>query len=468
MTADAQRLARLIEAGLRRVCADLGHELDRDPAPGCDGRVSLALGAVGTWSVLTRGKSRTEVWRMEGVDGQPVRNMRALSSAWYRAPFALALRLVRRDGGGSETGSIGAVIGTRVPYPALVERIAEATITLFDKALRHAESDPLHIIDAAETINRNSDGDAIGALASKLRFHIALWQQRLFREWWTIGTAESSVTAIAAGGAIGAVKWLQARPGQTCIADPLPWPGTSAVLCEAFESDGGLGRLVSFDLRPDGRFGSQREIMKREHHLSYPFALIEDGQVFLVPEMHQANKTCAFLLGEHGSVADERIIIPNRRLVDSTIFLHGGLYWLAASDLDIDAYDSLVLFWSSDIKGPWTPHPGNPVKIDVRSARPAGPLFRDGSRLYRPAQDCSRTYGGGITINEILELTPSNFRERPVASLRPDPSGPLPHGLHTIAEIGGRTVIDGKRHVFRPGAFLARTLRRLSVAKGTS
>src|SRR5213596_456309 len=55
--------------------------------------------------------------------------------------------------------------------------------------------------------------------------------------------------------------------------------------------------------------------------------------------------------------------------------------------------------------GPWRPHPGNPVKVDVRSSRPAGGPFLFGGNLYRPAQDCSRTYGGGITINRVTHLS---------------------------------------------------------------
>ena len=39
------------------------------------------------------------------------------------------------------------------------------------------------------------------------------------------------------------------------------------------------------------------------------------------------------------------------------------------------------------------------VKTDVRSARPAGTPFVYQGELYRPAQDCSRTYGGSIVIH---------------------------------------------------------------------
>ncbi len=36
--------------------------------------------------------------------------------------------------------------------------------------------------------------------------------------------------------------------------------------------------------------------------------------------------------------------------------------------------------------------------------------------LYRPAQDCSVTYGGAVVINRIDRLTPEEFSEQPVSA----------------------------------------------------
>jgi hypothetical protein len=85
------------------------------------------------------------------------------------------------------------------------------------------------------------------------------------------------------------------------------------------------------------------------------------------------------------------------------------------------------------------------VKADTRSARPAGRCFELDGALYRPAQNCARRYGAGITINKIVELTPRRFREEAVLSLRPSPSSLWPDGLHTINSIDDVTVVDGLR-----------------------
>jgi hypothetical protein len=101
------------------------------------------------------------------------------------------------------------------------------------------------------------------------------------------------------------------------------------------------------------------------------------------------------------------------------------------------------------------------VKCDLRSARPAGPLFIMDGALYRPAQDCSVTYGGAVVINRVERLTPEEFVERPVRRLAPATQGPYPHGLHTLSGAGNVTLVDGKRHVLSAASVTFR-LRRFS------
>src|SRR5262249_24806136 len=118
--------------------------------------------------------------------------------------------------------------------------------------------------------------------------------------------------------------------------------------------------------------------------------------------------------------------------------------------------------YAERLEGPWFPHSNNPVKIDIRSARPAGSTFWYDSQLYRPAQDCGLTYGGGICINRVLRCSPTEFREEVVRLLSPARSGANPHGLHTISGWGGRCLVDGKRHVIDPRVTYRRVVARFT------
>jgi hypothetical protein len=68
---------------------------------------------------------------------------------------------------------------------------------------------------------------------------------------------------------------------------------------------------------------------------------------------------------------------------------------------------------------------------------------RDG-RLWRPAQDCAHGYGSGLLLAEVLELSPTAFRQREHAILKPGEhwSG---RKLHTLNRAGPLEVIDGSR-----------------------
>jgi hypothetical protein len=142
------------------------------------------------------------------------------------------------------------------------------------------------------------------------------------------------------------------------------------------------------------------------------------------------------------------------------------LWWLAgASDPGGAQFGSdLHLWYATDITGPWTPHPSNPVKTDVCSARPAGTPFVADGALYRPAQDSSSTYGSRVVINRIVTLTTRCFREEPAAFVAPDSQGPYPDGLHTLSAVGAMTLIDGKRLAFSPAEF-GRIVRRMLLRR---
>jgi hypothetical protein len=141
-------------------------------------------------------------------------------------------------------------------------------------------------------------------------------------------------------------------------------------------------------------------------------------------------------------------LIDDIDAVDATVFPHDGSWWMLHSCATGAGQWSLYVWNAPDLLGPWTPHPGNPVKVDITSTRPAGNLFRHEGHWYRPAQDGSRSYGGALAINRIDALSMTSFRESVVRRIFPDPQGPYPDGLHTLSSCGDHSVIDAKRHAW--------------------
>jgi len=131
------------------------------------------------------------------------------------------------------------------------------------------------------------------------------------------------------------------------------------------------------------------------------------------------------------------------------------------SSEDDNDHVNLHLFFSETLRGNWSAHPLNPVKTDVRSSRPAGPVIVHDGALFRPAQDCSRSYGYGLSVNRIDHLTVTRFEETVVTSLRPEAISASCKGVHTLSFKDDLMVIDAKFHLIGVKSLLVRALRRM-------
>jgi hypothetical protein len=151
-------------------------------------------------------------------------------------------------------------------------------------------------------------------------------------------------------------------------------------------------------------------------------------------------------------------------LVDGTVFALGGLYWLLGTRAD-DNYNARLFAWYAETPfGPWTAHACNPIKVDIAGARSAGTPFMFNGSLIRPAQDCSRTYGGAVVLNRIIELSPTRFAEEPIGRIEPDPRSFYSDGVHTLCVSDGLILVDGKyrrRHWLAP-------LMRIMLDRGSA
>lgn len=293
----------------------------------------------------------------------------------------------------------------------------------------------------------------------RVRAHLDQSYQTVFRHReWGVGVAQSPIKAFLEPAFQPRIEWLPPPRHGTFFADPfgVERDGRSFVLCEEFDYRRGRGVISAFEIAR-GRTPTQPEVVISESfHLSYPYLFEHDGDIFCVPETPTKREVAIYKALDFPSRWTRALTaIRGVAAADSTVFEHKGKWWLACSDNDEPPDERLLLWHAPTPLGPWEAHERNPVKIDRASARPAGtPFTLDGS-LYRPAQDCSRTYGARVVINRVRTLEPAEFQEEPVAFVEPDASGPYPEGIHTLSAIGGLTLIDGFRTSFVAPAFPA-------------
>jgi hypothetical protein len=292
----------------------------------------------------------------------------------------------------------------------------------------------------------------------------------LFAEDWNVGIVHEPVGGFLKPDFRPAIQWLAEVKENTFRADPFVQsigPEAKKLLLEEFDYASDRGVIVEMDLDGTGATkSSPRPAIDNGVHMSYPYLIEHKGQVYCVPESWQSRSVSLYAFD--GGQRRWHVVAPiieDFPAVDPTILQHDGLWWLWCTHA-AEPDSELFLWYAFDLFGPWRPHPGNPVKVDVRSSRPAGRPFLFEGNLYRPAQDCSRTYGGGITISRVTRLSPMEFCEEPVAHIEPWDRR-YRRGIHTLAGDGSLTVVDGKRMVIAPALVrrrLAHKMRRLAQA----
>lgn len=107
--------------------------------------------------------------------------------------------------------------------------------------------------------------------------------------------------------------------------------------------------------------------------------------------------------------------------------------------------DRLDLFFTEDILSPqWQEHPQNPVCKGHQQFRMAGKPFIYNGKLVRPSQDSLKRYGGNIELKEIVELSPTSYKEKLSEIVLPNWNN-NDNGCHTINVEGNFVVLDAIR-----------------------
>lgn len=317
---------------------------------------------------------------------------------------------------------------------------------------------------------QNERPGVLGFIARLLAFGAAaFWRRLFFSSSWNIGVAKAPIESFANGGHIPEIAWYPKADVQRFAADPfgLVVDGKQFVLCESLfpGSDGTIhyatfdGTSWSKDLEPS---------LELPYHLSYPYLIERDGAIYCVPEASTSGEIAMYRALRFPDRWEKHVtLVPDIGGVDASIVQFEGKWWMFAGDIDDGPDHKLSVWHSADLFGPWHPHAGNPVKIDIRSARGAGTPFVVDGVLYRPSQDCSQTYGGRVIVNRIMKLTPTEFVEELAGVVNPRPDGPYRFGLHTLSRFGENTLVDCKQRFVSLSWFVRMLKRPLRALRGS-
>jgi len=247
------------------------------------------------------------------------------------------------------------------------------------------------------------------------------------------------------------VHWLPEEGRLKFVADPFGvWvDGRLLLFAEAYDYRTRHGVIELIELGADFSPARRSVVLREPWHLSYPQVFEADGDWWMMPEAYRSGVLTLY----------RAAVFPHRwepvvRLeldtpaIDATPFRHDGLWWLAYAPAGPQRWKQgrLHLAFAERLTGPWRPHPGNPVRNDLASSRPGGTAWLENGVPHLPVQDCTRTYGGGLRVLKIRDLSPRRFKAEASAPLPPPSSaGPYRDGLHTLSACGPVTLFDVKR-----------------------
>ena len=235
-------------------------------------------------------------------------------------------------------------------------------------------------------------------------------------------------------------------PSGVSWADPFPVEHDTGLLVfiEEWSYATRKGRIALLTREADGSWGAAQAILERDVHLSYPFVFEWQGDWYLMPEAMEGGTLDLYRATDFPTRwTFDRHVMEGVRIADATIAEIDGAWWMFAAVALTDAAstDELHLFSGPGPLGPWRPHQCNPVVSDVRSARPAGRLFRHDGAWYRPSQDSTGRYGRAIVISRIDRLDLDGYEETIVEQIQPEwtPGG---LGTHTLNRAGRVVLLD--------------------------
>jgi beta-xylosidase len=179
---------------------------------------------------------------------------------------------------------------------------------------------------------------------------------------------------------------------------------------------GGIGEIFMTYTSDLKKWFKPVRVLKEDFHLSYPNIFLEEGKYYMIPETGQTNSIRLYTTEEFPKKWKLlKTIIEGAKFVDTNILKHNNLFYLFTTEvITINKQQEYILklFYSKELDGNWVEHPKSPISNALNNARCGGQIFELDGDLYRPAQNCEKSYGQNLSIFQIITLTHTDYEEK--------------------------------------------------------
>lgn len=202
-------------------------------------------------------------------------------------------------------------------------------------------------------------------------------------------------------------------------------------------------------------------MLELDTHLSFPIYIRDNGKLYVYPENYQSGSLKIYEYDEQTKCLVRPRIIINAPLLDTQIVNLEGSYYafgvLFQTGFQKDT-QKLYIYQADALFGDYklVQVIDNP-KCEERGA---GLIYKDDSRLIRPAQCCEGGYGKDVILYD-LQRDHSGFEEKEIGRVIPDRKSRNGNILHTYNKMNGWVVIDGWRYHYPRLASWYKKIRKI-------
>ena len=197
----------------------------------------------------------------------------------------------------------------------------------------------------------------------------------------------------------------------------------------------------------------------RNWHYSYPQIVSKNDKKYIFAEtaFHSAPNLMELSRGGSEIISIHFLKgLEDERIADGTLFEYKDNWYLFGSAKK-SKFNLLHLWVAKTLEGEFVEHDSSPICLDITSQRMAGPIIGIASNLFRFGQDSALKYGSRISVNKIVELSPSAYQESEYGKISLE-SG---FGPHTLSILGETALIDGYEEHWSPTAMIRKILARI-------
>lgn len=219
-------------------------------------------------------------------------------------------------------------------------------------------------------------------------------------------------------------------------ADPFlfEYDGEIFLFTEAFCIKSQIGKIAVSKMY-DGIFSAPEVIIENAYHMSYPCVFSTNNKVYMIPETGEGKRLDLYEFTEFPYKVKKTTLVVGVEWADCTVCFFREEPFLVA----YDERDNRSMLYRIDLEKGKLSFVSD-RKHEEKHFRPAGNMFEHGGKLYRPTQNCEKTYGGSLRFNEVLDFLSLN--EIGIKEMYPEDIDTRYSKLHTYNETDGYEVID--------------------------